>query len=224
VNPSRRKPLIVSAIVVGVACLVAAYVLTLPQGEYHRARAPQVANVDPAAELDAQASADRKANQDENHFQRVAQRVHAADTPLVDACTGKSIKPGAATVDITTKRDCPARPPKPKPEPKRGPPKPRRPHSATQGAQEAVFAIGHECGADYGHQNKAALSSSISYLLNEARTRPTFELISLLHQAFTFELEYCHNLRRAQQLTTASGHVLDAVRPHNRFLDGPKKH
>lgn len=98
------------------------------------------------------------------------------------------------------------------------------PATATAGAHEAEEALFDQCGEWAVRRDRAAMDKATIYLVNEAETRPTWELLGLLSEAGSDLLGgFCkgsgEGLRLSGQILRAAGKVEDALRGPNRFLD-----
>jgi hypothetical protein len=201
----KPKTLLIALGMVLVAGAAVGYVVTLPTAQIHRAPVARVTSSDPQAELAAQARAEGGYDSGEKAFGVAAKRAHAADTPVLDVCTGKPIKSGPMTEIRNPSTDCP-------------------PPTATKGAHDAIDALMHECVVT--KHTPGATKRASAYLLRESRTRPTWELFDLLLDASYVEMEWCggwNDLTLAGKFIDAAERVMETLRPTNRFLDGPNK-
>jgi len=98
----------------------------------------------------------------------------------------------------------------------------------TPGAYDAATAISDECGMEAYKRDNSVIPRATAYLVSEAHTRPTVGLESLLFDAISSEqgglcggnVDVQHS---DDQLLAATDRVQAATRPHNRFLDNPRK-
>src|SRR4051812_5501923 len=202
---ARRRRLAIAAGTIAASVVAAAlYAAALPAPHVKPAPRPVAARATPPTDKTGfDPAAEHEYDRQERRYEKSAAKEH--DTPLIDFCTGKPIPLGTPTTDAHGKADCPA-------------------PTATTGAYEAVEALEHECLTN--KRTPGATHRAAAYLLHEARTRATADLVDLLLEVIDTELYDCDtdaSLDLAIKFINAGERIVEELRPYNRFLDGPNE-